>query len=338
MFEKIRKPFRAKNIISYIIFSVICLVFVFIGVPSRQMSSLGGAALIVNNQVISWSEYQNYLEILRNQLAKDTSTQLEAERQKQMRRQAIDALLNTELMVQQANTLGVIASDLAVRNYIIQLPVFKEDGQFSRQRYYTFLSTRRWSASYFENKIKRDLQISRLQQLFHQAVSTSQMETNKNQQLSAFRTKVHYISFPSNSVTNPERQFLIEWVQQGKEDLLNQMVKEKNWEWEQTGEFDLSRRFLPGLPSYKKLFDEVMQSAPQGGLIGKIVNIKDQSFVLKVDPFYKKTLSNAQNVAEQSSVSFFANKIMGRMFFLSWMESIRARAKLKWNPRLQNTL
>ncbi len=337
MFEKIRKPFRAKTIISYIIFSVICLVFVFIGVPSQQMSSLGGAALIVNNQVISWSEYQDYLELLRSQLAADTSTQLEAKRQKQLRTQAIDALLNTELMVQQARARGVVVSDLAVRDRIVRLSVFKEDGRFSRQRYYSFLSARRWSATHFENKIQRELQVTRLQQLFHQAVSTSQVETNKNQRLSAFRTRVHYVSFPSNSIREQERQFLTEWIQQGKEDLLNQMVKDKNWEWEQTEEFDLSRRFLPGLPSFRKLFDEVVRSAPQGGLISKIIKIKDQSFVLKVEPFYQKT-SDSKNVSERSSVPFFTDRIMGRMFFLSWMESVRARAKLKWNPRLQNTL
>ena len=333
MFEKIRKPFRAKNIISYIIFAVICIVFVFIGVPTRQMSSFGGAAIIVNDQVITWSEYQNYLEILQNQASAKQESNLEAQRQ--IRQQAIDTLLNAELMVQEAEANGIYSANKSVRDRIVLLDFLKEDGSFSREKYYAFLQARRWSASYFESRVKRELQTTRLRRLFQHTFFVPKAETQQNQALSLFKSRVHFISFPSQNLSETEKQALTKWVQQGDIDALKQMMQEKKWEWEQSEEFDLSRRKLPGLPADDRLLEAVIHKAAQGGLIGHIFRIKDRSYLLKVIPFNKQ---KSKKIPEQASVSSFADKLMGQMFFLTWIQSVRAGAKLKWNPRLEQAL
>ena len=314
---------------SYVLFALICLVFVFIGVPFQQSTSPGGAALVVNNKVISWSEYQNYLEILKNQESK--SMQIDAKRQKQINRQAIDALLNIQLMVERANQLGFVAADAAVRDRISALSVFKADGRFSRERYYGFLSARRWSATYFEGRIKREMQVERLQQLFNRMVYMSRAGEAQNQELAAFRTRVQYVSF--GSVSDKEETLLSGWLKSGDEDSINQMVEDKKWEWETTDEFDLSRRALPGLASYSRLFEEVVKIAPSGGLIKRVIKVKDKSFILKVAPY-----KQVEDAAPKKSLLFFTNRIMGRMFFLSWTQAMRAQAKLKWHPRLQQML
>ena len=67
--------------------------------------------------------------------------------------------------------------------------------------------------------------------------------------------------------------------------MLDQVVRDKKWKWEQTEVFNLRRVSLPGLESHKILFNEVLNHFPETGLIKKTVNLRDRFFILKVDSF-----------------------------------------------------
>lgn len=338
MFEKLRKPGRAKNISSFIIFGLICLVFVFIGVPVSQMSNLGGAALIVNSKVISWSEYQNYLEILEQQ-ASGSGAALEAKRQEELRQRAVDDLLNIELIVQSAQNLGVIISEKAIQDKIVEFPFFKEEGRFVHSKYRSFLEARRLSASYYESLIRREIQRVRFQNIFNMTVHTSEAEKKKKKELGTIVIQVSYIQFPSGSLKPDEFNNINTVVRAGDIDLLSETINQKNWKWKKTGSFDLSHTSLPGLTSEKILFDKVFQFLPETGMIKNIVGVRDQSFILKVDHF---VTTDKENIGEQSAHLlpdyFFTNRILSQAAFFSWIQSVRSSAKLKFNPRLQNII
>ena len=339
MFEKWRKPGRAKNISSFIIFGLICLVFVFIGVPVSQMSNLGGAALVVNNKVISWSEYQNYLMVLEQQASEQSGGGIEAERQEKLKQQAVNDLLNIELMAQTAHKIGVTISKKAVQDKIVEFPFFKEEGRFIHSKYHAFLEARRFSASYYEDLIRREIQRARLQNIFNITVRASAEERKKKQQLGKFMIQVSYIQFPSGSLKPEEFNNINTVVKAGDMDLFSEIVKERNWEWNKTDSFDLSRTSLPGLESEKILFDKVFQSLPDTGMIKNIIGVRDQSFILKVDHFtvVKSEKSDAQ-IADFLPDHFFTNRLLSQVTFFSWIRSARSSAKLKINPRLQGTV
>ena len=336
MFEKLRKPGRTKNIGSFIIFGLICLVFVFIGVPVSQMSNLGGAALIVNNKVISWSEYRNYLEILEQQ-ASGSGGPIEAKRQEKLRQQAVDDLLNIELIVQAAQNLGVVISKKAIQDKIVEFPFFKEEGRFVHSKYRAFLEARRLSASYYENLIRKEIKRVRLQNVFNMTVHTVEEEKRKKQQLGNIVVQVSYIQFPSGSLKPAEFNNINTVVEQGDRDLLNEIVKEKSWRWEKVDSFDLSRTSLPGLTSEKILFDKILQSLPKTGIIKSVIGIRDQSFILRVDHFATTKIKKAK-VTPSLPDYFFSDRILSQTTFFSWVRSVRSSAKLKFNPRLQNII
>ena len=336
MFEKLRKPILAKNVISYFIFGLICLVFVFIGVPVGQMSNMGGAALVVNNKVIPWSEYRNYLELIEQQSQGSFGAGLETKRQEQLRKQAIDTLLNTELINQEVDHLGLISSNKAVRDKIVELPFFQEEGRFTHSKYRAFLSARRFSAGYFESLIRKEMQTAYFQNLFNIAIRISKEEKERERWLKSFVVKVDYIQFSYNDLKPEEFNNINSVVQEGDIALLDQIIKDKKWKWEQTNSFDLSHVSLPGLESQRALFDEVLNHLPETGLIKNIIGLRDQSFILRVDTFDQK----AHRIEEDIPLSddFFANRLLAQMTFLSWVRSARSSAKLKFNPRLQTEI
>ena len=338
MFEKLRKPGRTKNIGSFIIFGLICLVFVFIGVPVSQMSNLGGAALVVNNKVISWSEYQNYLEILEQQ-AVGSGGSIEAKRQEQLRQRAVDDLLNIELIVQASQNLGMVIAKKAIQDKIVEFPFFKEEGRFVHSKYRAFLEARRLSASYYEGLIRREIQRVRLQNIFNMTVHTTKEEKEKKQQLGTFVIRVSYIQFPSGSLKPDEFNNINTIVQAGDMGLLSETVKEKNWKWEKIDSFDLSRTSLPGLASEKILFDKVLQFLPETGMIKNIIGVRDQSFILRVDHFATTKMGKVEEQANPVLQDYlFTDKILSQATFFSWIRSVRSSAKLKFNPRLQNII
>lgn len=333
MFEKIRKPGRGKSLASYVIFGLICLIFVFIGVPLDQSSSLGGSAMVVNNKVISWAEFQNYLESLQSQSKPAVDPDEEAKRQDRLRQQAIDSLLNMELMFQTTHHIGLMTAGQAIQESIVELPLFQEEGRFVHSRYRDFLKLRGFSASHFESLIQKDIQIRRLQDLFKKTIPVSQLEKERKNHLGRYKIQVSYLAFPSDTFKDGELSVLKEVVEEGKENELSQLMKDKAVEWKKVEPFDLRQTRLPGLSTEKKLFNTVIQNLPQLGLVKNLVKERNQTFILKID----RVDHIADNESEQSisSMESFMDQMMPQMVFYSWIRFARSSAKLQFNPSLK---
>ena len=336
MFNRIKRLIYNKRLIHYIVFGSICLIFVFIGIPIDQTSSVGGAAVVVNNHIISWSEYRNYLETLRSEAKPPVDSNLEAQHQDQLRRQAIDSLLNTELIAQSALKSGVLAANKSVQNRIVQIPFFQEEGRFKRSKYLLFLSGRKFSSSYFENLIRKEIVVSRFQNFFTKSVSVSKDEREKHNKLKTFKVNVSYVQFKSSDFNLEEREPFEALVKEGMWDQVDQILKDKNLSWEKTGFFDLTRLSLPDLSLHKSLFEEVIKKLPQTGFINRVLKSRDQSFILKVDNFQKggEEIPLETDTIERT----FIDQMISQMVFFNWMQSVRESAQLQFNPRLSSLM
>ena len=322
MLQKLRKPFQTKNIAYYLVFGMVCLVFVFIGVPLGQQSSTAGSAFTVNNQIISWLEYQNHVEMIK---ASDSGASGQEEK---VKKQAVDTLMNAELINQQAGYLSLHPAQSEIRDKILTLPLFQKEGRFTHSLYRSFLSARRLKPAYFENLIRKEIQGAFFQNMFNGAFPVSKAEKEKRRWLKSLKAEVSYIEF--SELKTEELSRLKGLLRKGSK--LKPFMKQKNWEWEKTGAFDLSQTFLPGLNEHKKLFDSVFNHLPETGLIKNIISIRDRSFILRVDSFTRATKE------EMLPEYFLASVLSARLNFLSWLKAVRAKAKLKFHPRLQTSL
>jgi len=331
MFDRIKKVVHGKKLSYTIVFGFLCLIFVFIGIPVDQTSSVGGAAAIVNNHIISWAEYQSSLETLRNRSKAPVDSKMEAEHQNQLRRQAMDTLLNTELIYQSALKAGLVAADKSVQNRIVQIPLFQEEGRFQRSRYLDFLSARKFSASYFEDLIRKEILVTRFQNFLTKSISSSFLEKEKQNQLKSLKVKVSYVQFKSSDFNLNEKEPLEQMVKEEQSDQLNQVLKDKNLQWVETSSFDLTRLSLPDLSLHKRLFDEVIKKLPETGFINKVLSSRDQSFIVRVNSFQKEEVAKDElNLQDES----FMDQMISQMMFYQWVQSIRESAKIQFNPRV----
>ena len=84
----------------------------------------------------------------------------------EQRAAVLENLVRQRVLVTQALRLGMTVTPEQLRAYISQAPVFEENGQFSRERYQQFLKDRNWTATTFENQLRRDLMLTQLNEAY----------------------------------------------------------------------------------------------------------------------------------------------------------------------------
>ena len=153
---------------------LVCLAFVFLYVPALvpQAPPLTGAVTDVIAQVgdreITVGEFRAvYLRQLQNYQTQ-SGGEITAEILQSMGidRQILQQMIDEYAALQEAERLGVTVTDAEVRERVVSLPVFQQDGQFIGEQAY--LQTLRAqsppiSAALFEEDIRRSLMLERLQ-------------------------------------------------------------------------------------------------------------------------------------------------------------------------------
>jgi peptidyl-prolyl cis-trans isomerase D len=195
--EKMRDPKRAKNIAAYIIFGFICFIFVFVGlVPDRTGITATGTAATVNDTVISTLDFQERVNMIEKQMGNAFNSLPAAQRQERtrmLRENALDELVNYELVFQSARRVGVLPTVGATRDLIVNIPAFQEEGRFTRELYERYLNYRNTSASAFEDKVQRDVVIGQLRELFVTAMQTPKDLRALDQQVQDTKLNLEFV-------------------------------------------------------------------------------------------------------------------------------------------------
>lgn len=204
MLEEVRKPSRAKSIIAYLIFGAIIVVFIGFGVvPNRIGSDVTGVAAMVNQQQINLSDFRDRVQMMERQyqMKIDQVPQSQrAELTKQLRNRALEDLIQFEALVQAAKARGVRVSDEEVRDSILEITSFQEEGRFKREFYDRFLESRGWTAAVFEEKIRKDLTLRKIQNTFQAALKTSQDEKAKENWIENTKLNLEFVTLSEDTM------------------------------------------------------------------------------------------------------------------------------------------
>jgi peptidyl-prolyl cis-trans isomerase D len=171
MLEQMRKH---MNWILWLTLALIIVTFLFFGIyPS---SSAGRYAAKVNGDVISSEEwtraYQNLAENYR-QIFKD---QFNEGLQKLLRRQALQELIQSRLLSQEADRMGLRISDEELQASITQIPAFSPGGKFDSRTYRMYLDRVNLSPAMFEASQREALRRQRLVQIVEDSVAVTDDE------------------------------------------------------------------------------------------------------------------------------------------------------------------
>ncbi|MGZ8252387.1 MAG: SurA N-terminal domain-containing protein [Methylophilaceae bacterium] len=156
MLELIRE--RSKGWLAKAILALITIPFALFGIDA-YLRDAGSSAPIakVNGEVISVQEYGNALQSLRNKLQSQGQKDLSMLENPEVKESVLDRLIATRLVNSEVKHAKFRISDEQLSKYILNLPEFQENGQFSQQQYDSLLQQNHLSPSKFENSIRTDL-------------------------------------------------------------------------------------------------------------------------------------------------------------------------------------
>lgn len=190
---------QTKRLLGSLLFGLpIIVVFIFFGLPSDRLSGGGSNAAQVNGTFISLQDFSQ--EEQRIQKMQEYYAQMfgqpvtfDPQRQKAMRQQAAESLIQMELLSQATEQEKILVSDKEILAYIQDMNEFKQDGVFQASLYFQLLEANRLTPANFENKIRKQIQTIRTRQLFEASVKPSKFELNKLSELSKEQWNIRFV-------------------------------------------------------------------------------------------------------------------------------------------------
>jgi hypothetical protein len=193
----IREKFGAAIVSSII--GLISLVFIFYGVFSPKATRgmhEGAVAGTVNGEAISLREYQQSLNQRLDFFRKMAGGKISEEQLRAFRVQesVFRELVQRKLLIQEANRMGLAASDEEVKQAILEIPAFQKDGKFDLIAYkQTIEASPYGSTGNFEKLVRDDLSAQRWNEYFMRRIHVSDAEARQEFMTSHNKRNVKYV-------------------------------------------------------------------------------------------------------------------------------------------------
>ncbi len=158
MLQNIRERFTGK--FALVVLALICLPFLFFGVPNDFIATEDVAS--VDDVNISQPYFENQYQ---NEMLRYDSEGIEIPDEARIfvRQNVLNNIINDVLISQFINENGINISDEFIARVIQSSPEFMVDGQFSRGRYYTWLNERVIEPSLFEENQRVNIRKGQLE-------------------------------------------------------------------------------------------------------------------------------------------------------------------------------
>jgi len=175
--------YMRKNVKSWIVklaFFVIIVVFSFWGVGSMTAKKRNVVAT-VNGSAITTKDFsdaydrllQRYQQQYKNQFTSEMAAQLK------LKQQALNSLIDRQLMLDYACRYKLTVSDEELQGRIAKMVAFQRNGSFDPRLYRQLLSYNHLTPAEFEVSLRDDLLIDKLRQLFSSGAKVSNEEVEQ---------------------------------------------------------------------------------------------------------------------------------------------------------------
>lgn len=186
----------ARSVTAFVVFGAIALVFIFFGLPNKLGVGIGAVAT-VNGAVISVADFQKEEQRITEYMSNLFGGNMDMGPQRNMlRQQAIESLVQAEVIHQATQDEGILAPDAEIRDVIVKdIAAFQKEGRFERDYYSRYLEMTRTSEADFEMRIRKELKANRLRNLFETALRPNGLEDQKLEELRSNRMNVQFARF-----------------------------------------------------------------------------------------------------------------------------------------------
>lgn len=212
MFESLKYSLKhnrkgaMKSVTAWLIFGAIILVFALWGLtPNDRLFGQGGAVATVNDTAISQAQFFDMVDRLQRDPRFQQFEGLGDMGRQFLQSQALNQLVQGELVAQAAQKERIWTSDSEVRDIITSIPAFQEEGRFKREFYMNYLSSVRKTPAEFEEEVRRDQSFSRTVRMFGSAMAPMKIENQKVKALRELKANLDFISISTESLVIPEK-------------------------------------------------------------------------------------------------------------------------------------
>ncbi len=202
MFIDIGKSRWMKFVLFITTFAFVGTAFVAL-IVYKLAGNIQGVAQ-VNGREIPMAEFYYQMELITRQMQSEGIDT--APLRKQIKEEALRNVIQQELLYQEAEKEGLVATKEEVKNYLLDIDAFKEDGHFSKDRYLSFLSQVNLTPAFFEEILKKELSIRHLITI-HRAgfyLTEDEIDTYINKQLAQITGEYILIKPPPYQPTEKE--------------------------------------------------------------------------------------------------------------------------------------
>lgn len=150
----------------------------FVGWGSYNYGSKGGVVALVGDREISINDYNQEYSKLYSQYSQLFGNSFSKELAEQLRLGdiAYSQLLQKNLLMAYAQSLGLIVTDEEIAKELIKYEEFKENGSFNKDKYISILNQNRMTPKEFEDSLKNSILFQKVQALFDLEPTTKEIE------------------------------------------------------------------------------------------------------------------------------------------------------------------
>jgi peptidyl-prolyl cis-trans isomerase D len=194
MLDFLRK--RKRNWVIIFFLGLIIVVFaLFYGGGNKLGDRPSVEVAEINGEVISQGEFalhyqravERYREMLKGSLTEEMIKGLN------LKGNLIEELIQKKLILQEARSLGLTASDDDVRNHLIKMPEFQISGRFDLDRYKQILQANRLMPDDFQEDQRDQLTLNRLYSVILDSVQVNEADVRERYRLDQEKLNVNFI-------------------------------------------------------------------------------------------------------------------------------------------------
>lgn len=150
----------------------------FVGWGSYDYGSKGGTVAVVGDREVSVDEYQREYSSLYDQYARIFGSQFNQEMadKLKLKQLAYNTVIQKNLILSFADELGLDVTDEEVAKELVKIQGFIKDGKFDKDTYIKVLHQNRTTPTKFENSLKRDLLLQKVEKIFSVEASKKELE------------------------------------------------------------------------------------------------------------------------------------------------------------------
>ncbi len=199
MLEKFRdlsKTWVAKALLAFI-----TIPFALFGIEYYFRQSGGSDAVasvdgVVVNLAQFWASLRNQMDRARAGMPPGTALDAAALDSPEMRYEALNALINRDLLIHYARQHHLVVPDTTLVKEIGQIQAFQENGVFSQKRYEQILATQGMTPAVFESRLRDDLKIQLQQESLAGTQWTPQVSVDTFLKLNNQRRELSVATIP----------------------------------------------------------------------------------------------------------------------------------------------